>query len=101
MPSRAVLVYNGLHLAVFLVLGTMAAWLALLAERGPHFWYIGAVLLFFVMFHMFGGFLFLSDPVHSALPLWAALGAGFGAARPGITAGSWPVVGSTDGTGAA
>jgi hypothetical protein len=74
-----VLAYNGFHLLVFLGLGLAAAWLADFAERGPHFWYIGAVMMFIVAFHLFGAFLFIDEAMRSALSPWAFLGAGFAA----------------------
>jgi hypothetical protein len=74
-----VLAYNGFHLVVFLVLGLAAAWFAQLAERGPQFWYIGAVMMLFVAFHLFGVFLFVTDPIRAALSPWMLLGAGFAA----------------------
>ena len=74
-----VLAYNGSHLLIFLGLGVMAAWLAWLSERGPHFWYIGVVMMFFVVFHLFGVFLLVNDRIRSALSPWALLGAGFAA----------------------
>ncbi|MEN8145908.1 MAG: hypothetical protein ABFS14_13295 [Gemmatimonadota bacterium] len=37
--EAAVLVYNGVHLLVFLLLGLLAAWLTLQTEKHPVFWY--------------------------------------------------------------
>lgn len=37
--EAAVLVYNGVHLLAFLLIGLMAAWLALETEKHPVFWY--------------------------------------------------------------
>ena len=62
-----VLSYNGLHLIIFLFLGTIAAWLAYMAERGPELWYVGAVIFIFMAFHMYGFFLMLTEPVRAAL----------------------------------
>ena len=74
-----VLAYNGLHLLVLLGLGVFASWLAYLSERGPHFWYIGVIMMFFVMFHLFGLYLFASEPIRSALSPWALVAGGFAA----------------------
>jgi hypothetical protein len=74
-----VLAYNGLHLLVFLGLGVGASWLARFAERGPHFWYIGAVLMLFVALHVFGVFLFLDERIGSLLSPWSVLASGFAA----------------------
>ncbi|HEY3215954.1 MAG TPA: hypothetical protein VGK93_05635 [Candidatus Eisenbacteria bacterium] len=71
-----VLAYNGVHLIVFLFLGTVAAWLADLAERGPELWYVGAVVFIFMAFHMYGFFLMLTQPVRAALAPWWMLAAG-------------------------
>jgi hypothetical protein len=72
-----VLAYNGLHLLVFLGIGLVAAWLAHLSERGPHFWYIGAVLMLFLAFHILGAFLLIDERVRPALSPWEILAAGF------------------------
>ena len=71
-----VLSYNGLHLVIFLCLGTIAAWLAYLAEKGPELWYVGAVAFIFMAFHTFGFFLALTQPVRAALAPWLMLAAG-------------------------
>ncbi len=66
-----VLAYNGVHLVVFLVLGMIASWLAYLADRGPQFWYIGAILFSFVVFHMYGGALLLTSTIRAVIPTWS------------------------------
>ncbi len=71
-----VLSYNGLHLIIFLFLGTIAAWLAYLAEQGPELWYVGAVSFIFMAFHMYGFFLMLTQPVRAVLTPWLMLTAG-------------------------
>jgi hypothetical protein len=71
-----VLSYNGLHLMIFLFLGTIAAWLAYLAERGPELWYVGAVTFIFMAFHTYGFFLMLTEPVRAVLAPWTMLAAG-------------------------
>lgn len=65
-----VFAYNGVHLLMFLALGMVASWLALLSERGPQFWYIGAILFLFVVFHLFGFVLLVTGGVQSVLPTW-------------------------------
>lgn len=50
----AVLAFNGFHLAVFLSLGLLAAWLVARAEEGPQFWYLAFTALLFVVLHMLG-----------------------------------------------
>ena len=65
-----VFAYNGVHLLMFLVLGMIASWLAYLSERGPQFWYIGAILFLFVVFHMYGFVLLITGEVQSVVPIW-------------------------------
>jgi hypothetical protein len=84
-PSRLtiwpgpVLAYNGFHLLVFLGIGVVAAWLAYLSERGPHFWYIGVILMLFVAFHLLGVLLFVGERMRAALSAWEVLAAGVAA----------------------
>jgi hypothetical protein len=65
-----VFAYNGVHLLMFLALGMVASWLALLSERGPQFWYIGAILFLFVVFHLYGFVLLVTGGVQAVLPTW-------------------------------
>lgn len=44
----AVFAYNGLHLLVFIVVGTMAAWIVTEVERRPVLWYLGFFAFFLV-----------------------------------------------------
>jgi len=71
-----VLAFNGVHLMVFQFLGFVAAWLAYLSQRGPQFWYIGAVLFILVLFHLFAFVLFLSEGVRVALTPWQLFASG-------------------------
>lgn len=71
--------FNGVHLLAFQVLGMVAAWLARLSEKGPEFWYIGAVLFLLVIFHMFGLVLFVSKEMRVALMAWQLFAAGLAA----------------------
>lgn len=92
-----VAVYNGFHLVAFLLLGTVAAWLAGLVERRPQWWYLLFFLALVVFFHLFGAVASLAAPSGSAVPLWEVLGASLLAlvamslwvwrAYPGVVAG--------------
>jgi hypothetical protein len=74
-----VFAFNGVHLITFQLLGLAAAWLAWLSERGPQFWYIGAVVFLFVLFHMFGAVLLVSNEIRAAVAAWQLAAAGFAA----------------------
>jgi hypothetical protein len=65
-----VFAYNGVHLLMFLALGLVASWLAFLSERGPQFWYIGAILFLFVVFHLYGFVLLVTGGIQAVLPTW-------------------------------
>ena len=70
-----VFAYNGTHLLVFLVLGTIGAWLASIADRGWQLWYLGAFFFLFVAFHIFGFIQLLAQPLREAfsdIALWSA-----------------------------
>lgn len=69
----SVLVYNGLHLVVFLALGIGAAWFLLASERHPRIWYPGFVLLLVVFFHAIGIVLWLAAPAGPAIPAWSVV----------------------------
>jgi hypothetical protein len=70
-----VLAYNGLHFLVFLLLGFVAAWLAHLSERLPVGWILTLNLTILVLFHLFGAFVCLTEPIRAAIPLGSAVGA--------------------------
>ena len=72
----AALAYNGVHLLVFLGFGLLAAWLAEFAEHGPHFWYLGAVLLIVFAFHLLGLLLGVSTSLREAVPPWTLVVSG-------------------------
>lgn len=74
-----VFAFNGVHLITFQLLGLAAAWLAWLSEKGPQFWYIGAVVFLFVLFHMFGAVLLVSNEIRAAVAAWQLFAAGFAA----------------------
>jgi hypothetical protein len=71
-----VLAFNGLHLFLFLALGLVGAWLAEMAERGPHLWYVGLVLFLMVLFHVQGLVMGLGFRFHDLLSPWMLLFAG-------------------------
>lgn len=67
------LVYNGLHLVVFLALGLAAAWLIRESGRHPKIWYLGLVLALAVFFHLIGIVLTLAAPAGEAVPAWSVV----------------------------
>lgn len=71
-----VIAYNGLHLLLFLALGLLTAWLARLSERGPEFWYLSIIAFLFVVFHMYGALLLLTEPFREVFPVWQSFLAG-------------------------
>ena len=69
-----VLAYNGAHLLVFLAFGIVGSWLAALADRGAHLWYVALFLFMFIGFHMIAVAQTFSEPVRAALSesaIWA------------------------------
>ena len=70
-----VLAYNGIHVLVFLLLGFVAAWFARLSERLPGGWVLAVNLMAFVLFHVYGAFVFFTEPIRAAIPLGGAVGA--------------------------
>jgi hypothetical protein len=66
----AVFAYNGLHLVIFLAFGLFASWMASVAERGPLLWYAALVMYVFVFFHLYAGFVLMTEPIRGALSLW-------------------------------
>ncbi len=70
-----VFAYNGTHLLLFLLFGTIGAWLATIADRGWQLWYLATFFFMFVAFHLFGMVQLLAQPVRSAVSdvvLWVA-----------------------------
>lgn len=76
----ALLVYNGLHLVVFLALGLAAAWLLLESGRHPKVWYLAFVLLLAVFMHLVGVVVVLAAPAGEAVPAWSVVTASLTAA---------------------
>jgi hypothetical protein len=74
------LVYNGLHLVVFLALGLAAAWVLWESGRHPKVWYLGLVLLLAVFFHLVGVVVMLAAPSEGAVPAWSVVAASAAAA---------------------
>lgn len=71
-----VLAYNGFHLLLMLALGTIAAWLARVAERGPHLWYAGVLFYLLVSFHVFAIALAFAAPPLDAMMGWTMIAGG-------------------------
>lgn len=76
IEAAPVLIYNGLHLVVFLGLGLAAAWLLLESERHPKIWYLAFVLLLALFLHAIGFVLWLAAPAATAIPSWSVVFAG-------------------------
>ncbi len=66
------LAYNGLHVLVFLLIGTAMAWLAAKIEERPALWYLAFFGLVAAFVYDFFFMLMISGPVAGGLP-WAAL----------------------------
>ncbi len=66
----AVFAYNGLHLVAFIFIGLVSSSLAFLAEKGPAFWYGGAVLFLVVILHALGALLLMTEDLRAVLPAW-------------------------------
>ena len=75
VEPAAVLVYNGLHLLVFLALGLAGTWLLFESELHPVIWYPALVLYLVAFFHLVGFVLVLSAPAGEWIPAWAVVGA--------------------------
>ena len=71
--------YNGVHLLLFLALGALAAWLARFSERAHQLWYVGLSLFLFVLLHLQGAVLMLTERVRESLSTWQVLVAGLAA----------------------
>lgn len=67
----AVFAYNGLHLVTFLFVGLVAAWLALMSEKGPEYWYVGIVMFLLIVLHAFGAMLLITEDMRAVEPVWA------------------------------
>jgi hypothetical protein len=76
LGAGPVLSYNGVHLLVFIAYGVIAAWLADLSERGPHLWYVSAILMITFAFHLFGVLLGVSVTLNAVIPAWSLLVSG-------------------------
>jgi hypothetical protein len=70
-----ILAYNGIHFLMFLLLGFVAVWFTRLSERLPMGWVLALNLTVFGLFHVFGAFVFFTEPIRAAIPLATAVGA--------------------------
>lgn len=77
--TREALLYNGLHLIVFLTAGIVAGWMVHQGEEHPVLWYPLLFLAIFVFFHLFGAVAAFAAPVGEAIPVWTVLVAGLAA----------------------
>lgn len=62
-----VVAYAALHLAVYLAIGLLGAWLARVAERGSQLWFVGLVVFIIVSFHMIGVVQLLAVPADASI----------------------------------
>jgi hypothetical protein len=74
-----VLVYNGLHLVVFLAFGVAAAALAALADRGQQLWYVALFFFIFISFHLEAAVQIFAAPMRAVLSDAVVWGAGIAA----------------------
>jgi hypothetical protein len=74
-----VFAYNGVHLAVFLVFGLVAAALAAVADRGWQLWYLALFFFIFIAFHLIAAVEALAAPMRATLPDAVVWGAGIAA----------------------
>jgi hypothetical protein len=70
-----VLGYSTAHLAVFLVIGALAAGLASVAARHRHVWYLGVNLFLLVIAHASGVVLTLTESLQGVVSGWLVAGA--------------------------
>ena len=79
VTAETVLLYNGVHLAIFLALGFIAAWLLLETERHPRLGYPSFLLALVLLLHAIGAVLWLAAPAAAAIPPWSVVVAGLAA----------------------
>lgn len=77
---RPVLLFNGIHLATFLAIGWISAWLVSEADRHPVLWYLLLCLGIFVFSHLWAIAYAVALPVTGVVPGWSVLMAGLAAA---------------------
>lgn len=70
IAAGPVLSYNMVHLLVFLGVGLLGAWFALLAERHPAAQYLILVLLVFIAFHLYAAMLLFAQPLLGGAGWW-------------------------------
>jgi hypothetical protein len=92
VDPETVLLYNGLHLVVFLALGLIGAWLLHESELHPMIWYPALVLAVVGFFHVVGFVLVLASPLDAWIPAWAVVGTSAlaGAAMVGVLLAARP-----------
>lgn len=73
LSAGPVLAFNGLHLVVFLVVGTVTAWLATISEHGTYRWYLGLSLFLYACIHALGLVIWLVEPFRDVVPVWSAV----------------------------
>jgi hypothetical protein len=70
IDPAAVISYNGLHLAAFLILGFAAAWLEHETELHPWLWYLAFFVLLAASLYAFSALLVVNRAVSDAVPAW-------------------------------
>ena len=70
IDAGAVISYNGVHLAAFLILGFVAAWLTHETELHPWLWYVAFFLLLAASLYAFSALLVVDQAVSAAIPAW-------------------------------
>jgi hypothetical protein len=72
-----IIVYNGAHLVVFLVLGLVVGELTYVSVRlRQQTWYLVTMLVILVLGHLYVALWVVTQPVRSALPVWMITAAG-------------------------
>jgi hypothetical protein len=70
-----VLAYTGVHLLVFLILGSIAAGFAAIASRYQHVWFLAVNLFILVLVHASGVVLTLTASLQGVVSAWLVAGA--------------------------
>ncbi len=70
-----VLAYTGVHLLVFLILGSLAAGFASIASRYQHVWFLMVNLFILVLTHVSGVVLTLTESLQGVVSAWLVAGA--------------------------
>lgn len=75
-----ILAYSGVHLVLFILFGTLTAWLTAKSEQGPQFWYLAITVHVFVVAHMLSALLVFVDLIGGVLTPATVVVSGFVAA---------------------